>query len=72
MNDWDRYETLKTKLLGKCILTLFLLQKWIKYIFVLTIYTKKMPGVRVLLWNQLKLLYWPCKEIEARPPGAPF
>ena len=48
LNDWDLY--FKTQLLGKRILILFLLWKWIKYtfvLFVLTICIKKIPGVRI-------------------------
>ena len=46
LSDWYRFEILKTLLLGKCIWIWFLLWKWIKWIFVLTICIKKMPGVR--------------------------
>ena len=35
MNVWIGFETFKTQLLGKQILIIFLLWKWIKYIFVL-------------------------------------
>ena len=56
MNDWDWCETLIAQLLGKHIWILFLIWKWIRYtfvLFVLTICIKNMPGVGVLLWNQL-------------------
>ena len=45
---------LKTQLLGKCILILFLLWKWIKYIFVLTICIKKMPGVMSIALKSIR------------------
>ena len=57
---------IKTQLLGKFILILFLLWNWIKYIFVLftlTICIKKMPGVTSIAMSQLELLYSLCKEI---------
>ena len=62
---------LKTQLLGKHIFILFLLWKWIQYIFVLfvlTICIKRCLELRVLLWNQLELLYSLHKEIEVGPP----
>ena len=57
MNDWDYFETLKTQLLGKCIWILFLLWKWDKYtfvLFVLSIYIKKMPGVRSIAMKSIR------------------
>ena len=57
INAWHSFETLKTKLLGKCILILFLIWKWIKYIFalfVLTICIKNMPGVRSIAMKSIR------------------
>ena len=73
MNDGDWFETLKTQLLDKHIWILLLLWKWIKYTLVLyvLICIKKMPGVGVLLWNQLELLYSLRKEIGVGPLGLP-
>ena len=31
-----------------------------------------MPGVRIIVLNQLELLYTLCKEIGEGPPGTPF
>ena len=48
---------LKTQLLGKCNLILFLLWKWIKYIlvlFVLIICIKKMPGVTSIAMKSIR------------------
>ena len=60
----NRFWNFKTQLLRKCILILFLLWKWSKYIFLL----KRCLELGVLIWNQLELLYSLRKEIGARPP----
>ena len=57
MNVWSGFETLKTQLLEKHILIIFLLWKWIKYIFVLfvlTICIKKIPGVRSIAMKSIR------------------
>ena len=75
MNVWSGFETLKTQLLGKHILIIFFLWKWIKFIFVLFVLTnclKRCLELGVLLWNRLELLYSLRREIGAGPPGAPF
>ena len=57
MNDWDWFEILKTQLLGKCIWILDLLWKWIKYPFVLFVFTiciKRMPGVRSIAMKSIR------------------
>ena len=71
MNVWSGFGTLKSRLLAKPILIIFLLCKWIKYIFVLFV-LKRCLKLGILLWNELELLYSLCQEIVARPPGAPF
>ena len=54
--------------LGNRGLIIFLLWKWIKYIFAL----KRCLEFGVLLWNQLELVYSLCKKIGGRPLGATF
>ena len=72
MNVWSSFGTLKTQLLGKLILIIFLLWRRIKYIFVLFI-LKRCLELGVLLWNLLGLLYSLHKEIGAgSSSGAPF
>ena len=53
MNVWSSFEPLKTQLLGICILIIFLIWKWIKYIFVL-ICIKKVPGVRSIAMKSIR------------------
>ena len=65
------FEPLKTQLLGKCIIILFLLWKWIKYIFVLFVLTICIVNTNWLM-NQLELLYSLHKEIGVGTPGTPF
>ena len=64
----NQFWTFKNSTLGKCILIIFLLWKWVKYIFVL----KRCLELGVLLWNQLKLLYSIRKEIGVGAPWGPL
>ena len=62
---------LKTQLLGKHILTLSLLWKWIKYLFVLfvlTICIKKMPGVMSIAMKSIRTTLLTLKETGVGPP----
>ena len=64
----NRFWTFKNSTFWKCIFIIFLLWKWIKYIFVL----KRCLELGVLLWNQLELLYSISKGIGAGPQRQPF
>ena len=50
-----RFWNFKTQHLGKHILIKFLIWKWIKCIFVLTICIKKMPGVRSIAMKSIRI-----------------